>query len=195
MRQAKIDRTTKETSIQLELNVDGTGKAEIDTGIGFFNHMLELFAFHSRMDLKVICHGDLDVDSHHSIEDVGIALGEALREAMGDKRGIVRYGSFTIPMDEALVTVDLDLSGRPYLVYHASLPTQVLGNYETEMTEEFFRAFSYNSLMTLHINEHYGTNTHHIIEAMFKATGRALKKAVSIDEKYKDEVSSSKGVL
>lgn len=116
MRQAKIDRTTKETSIQLELNVDGTGKAEIDTGIGFFNHMLELFAFHSRMDLKVICHGDLDVDSHHSIEDVGIALGEALREAMGDKRGIVRYGSFTIPMDEALVTVDLDLSDRKSVV-------------------------------------------------------------------------------
>jgi imidazoleglycerol-phosphate dehydratase len=195
MRQATISRTTKETAIQLELNVDGSGKAEIDTGIGFFNHMLELFAFHSRMDLKVICKGDLDVDSHHSIEDVGIALGEALREAMGDKRGIIRYGSFTIPMDEALVTVDLDLSGRPYLVYHAELPTQILGHYETEMTEEFFRAFSYNSLMTLHINEHYGTNTHHIIEAMFKATGRALKQAVSIDEKHRDEVSSSKGVL
>ena len=195
MRNHEISRKTKETQIELSLNVDGSGQADIQTGVGFLDHMLTLFAFHSRMDLSVHCQGDLYVDSHHSVEDIGIALGTALKNALGDKRGIQRYGSFTIPMDEALVTVDLDLSGRPYLVFNAELPTPLLGNFETEMTEEFFRAFSYNSLMTLHINEHYGKNTHHIIEAMFKATGRALKQAVSIDEKYKDEVSSSKGVL
>lgn len=195
MRQYEIKRETKETKIELSLNVDGSGQADIRTGVGFLDHMLTLLAFHSRMDLQVHCQGDLWVDSHHSVEDIGIALGTALKEALGEKRGINRYGSFTIPMDEALVTVDLDLSGRPYLVFHGEMPTPVLGNFETEMTEEFFRAFSYNALMTLHINEHYGKNTHHIIEAMFKATGRALKQAVAIDEKYKDEVSSSKGVL
>lgn len=195
MREYSINRETKETKIQLSLNIDGKGDANIDTGVGFLDHMLTLLAFHARMDLSLKCEGDLQVDSHHTVEDIGIALGIALKNALGEKRGIVRYGSFTIPMDEALVTVDLDLSGRSYLVYNAELPTAVLGNYETEMTEEFFRAFAYNSLMTLHINEHYGRNTHHIIEAMFKATGRALRKAVSIDEEFKDEVSSSKGVL
>ncbi|SDM22709.1 imidazoleglycerol-phosphate dehydratase [Kandleria vitulina] len=195
MREYSINRVTKETKIQLSLNLDGKGDANIDTGVGFLDHMLTLLAFHARMDLSLKCEGDLQVDSHHTVEDIGIALGIALKNALGEKRGIVRYGSFTIPMDEALVTVDLDLSGRSYLVYNAELPTAVLGNYETEMTEEFFRAFAYNSLMTLHINEHYGRNTHHIIEAMFKATGRALRKAVSIDEEFKDEVSSSKGVL
>ena len=195
MREYSINRETKETKIQLSLNLDGKGDANIDTGVGFLDHMLTLLTFHARMDLSLKCEGDLQVDSHHTVEDIGIALGTALKNALGEKRGIVRYGSFTIPMDEALVTVDLDLSGRSYLVYNAELPTAVLGNYETEMTEEFFRAFAYNSLMTLHINEHYGRNTHHIIEAMFKATGRALRKAVSIDEEFKDEVSSSKGVL
>ena len=195
MREYSINRETKETKIQLSLNLDGKGDANIDTGVGFLDHMLTLLAFHARMDLSLKCEGDLQVDSHHTVEDIGIALGIALKNALGEKRGIVRYGSFTIPMDEALVTVDLDLSGRSDLVYNAELPTAVLGNYETEMTEEFFRAFAYNSLMTLHINEHYGRNTHHIIEAMFKATGRALRKAVSIDEEFKDEVSSSKGVL
>ena len=195
MREYSINRETKETKIQLSLNLDGKGDANIDTGVGFLDHMLTLLEFHARMDLSLKCEGDLQVDSHHTVEDIGIALGTALKNALGEKRGIVRYGSFTIPMDEALVTVDLDLSGRSYLVYNAELPTAVLGNYETEMTEEFFRAFAYNSLMTLHINEHYGRNTHHIIEAMFKATGRALRKAVSIDEEFKDEVSSSKGVL
>lgn len=195
MREYSINRETKETKIQLSLNLDGKGDANIDTGVGFLDHMLTLLAFHARMDLSLKCEGDLQVDSHHTVEDIGIALGIAFKNALGEKRGIVRYGSFTIPMDEALVTVDLDLSGRSYLVYNAELPTAVLGNYETEMTEEFFRAFAYNSLMTLHINEHYGRNTHHIIEAMFKATGRALRKAVSIDEEFKDEVSSSKGVL
>ena len=195
MREYSINRETKETKIQLSLNLDGKGDANIDTGVGFLDHMLTLLAFHARMDLSLKCEGDLQVDSHHTVEDIGIALGIALKNALGEKRGIVRYGSFTIPMDEALVTVNLELSGRSYLVYNAELPTAVLGNYETEMTEEFFRAFAYNSLMTLHINEHYGRNTHHIIEAMFKATGRALRKAVSIDEEFKDEVSSSKGVL
>lgn len=195
MRQATISRHTKETQIELTLNLDGSGQAKINTGVGFLDHMLTLLAFHARFDLAITCHGDLEVDSHHSVEDIGIALGEALKNALGEKRGIHRYGSFTIPMDEALVTTDLDLSGRPFLVYNATLPTQILGNYETEMTEEFFRAFSDHALMTLHINEHYGKNTHHIIEAMFKATGRALKQAVAIDEKYKDEISSSKGVL
>lgn len=195
MRQATISRHTKETQIELTLNLDGSGQAKINTGVGFLDHMLTLLAFHARFDLAITCQGDLEVDSHHSVEDIGIALGEALKNALGEKRGIHRYGSFTIPMDEALVTTDLDLSGRPFLVYNATLPTQILGNYETEMTEEFFRAFSDHALMTLHINEHYGKNTHHIIEAMFKATGRALKQAVAIDEKYKDEISSSKGVL
>lgn len=195
MREYEIIRETKETKIYLKLNVDGDGKSNVDTGVGFIDHMLTLFAFHSRMDLNVKCEGDLYVDSHHTVEDLGISLGQALLKALGDRKGIVRYGAFTIPMDEALVSVNLDLSGRPFLVYHASIPTQHLGNYETEMTEEFFRAFAMNALMTLHINEHYGKNSHHIIEAMFKATGRALKQAVSIDEKYKDEVSSSKGVL
>ena len=195
MRTYSLERKTKETEISVELNIDGTGKASIDTGVGFMDHMLELFAFHGRFDLVVHCQGDLKVDSHHTIEDLGIVLGICLREALGDKKGIKRYGSFTIPMDEALVTTHLDLSGRPYLVYQAQLENHMLGNYETEMTEEFMRALSYNALMTLHINEHYGKNTHHIIEAMFKSLARALKEAVKIDEDYKDEVTSSKGVL
>ncbi|MCD7809434.1 MAG: imidazoleglycerol-phosphate dehydratase HisB [Erysipelotrichaceae bacterium] len=195
MRLSSIERNTKETKIKMTLNLDGTGNCQIDTGIGFMDHMLELFAFHSGFDLEVICDGDLKVDSHHSVEDMGIVLGECIKEALGDKKGITRYGAFTIPMDEALVTTHLDLSGRPYLVYNATLSTALLGNYETEMTKEFFKAVSDHALMTLHINEHYGENTHHIIEAMFKSFGRALKEACAIDEKNKDKVVSSKGVL
>lgn len=195
MRTSQLTRQTKETAIECTVTVDGSGQATIDTGVGFLNHMLELLAFHSKMDLNVVCKGDLDVDSHHTCEDVGIALGECLKQALGDKRGIIRYGSFTIPMDEALVTVDLDFSGRPYLVFNADLPNITLGNYETEVTEEFMRAFAFNAGITLHINEHYGKNTHHIIEAMFKAMGRAIRQAVQIDEAFKDEISSSKGVL
>lgn len=195
MRTCSIERNTKETQIQMELNVDGTGQATIDTGVGFMDHMLELFAFHSRFDLIVKCKGDLKVDSHHTVEDLGIVLGQAIREALGDKKGIMRYGEMSIPMDETLVTTTLDLSGRPYLVYHASLPMSLLGNYETEMTKEFFKAVSDNALMTLHINEVYGDNTHHIIEAMFKSFARALKQAVMIDENNKDLIVSSKGVL
>lgn len=195
MRISSINRDTKETQISMTLNLDGNGQANIDTGIGFMDHMLELFAFHSGFDLDVRCIGDLKVDSHHSVEDLGIVLGMCIKEALGDKKGITRYGQMSIPMDEALVTTTLDLSGRSYLVYNASLPMQLLGNYETEMTKEFFRAVSDQSGMTLHINESYGENTHHIIEAMFKSFARALKQAVSIDEKNKDKIVSSKGVL
>ena len=183
MREAKLERNTNETQISLEINLDGTGKAEIQTGIGFFDHMLTLLAFHSEMDIKMICHGDLEVDSHHSVEDMGIALGKTILEALGDKKGITRYGHFTIPMDEALVTCNLDI------------PKVNLGNYESEMTEEFFRAVAYNMNATLHLNEAYGNNVHHVIEACFKAFGRALKEAVRIDEKNIDKIVSSKGVL
>ena len=181
MREAKLKRNTNETQISLEINLDGTGKAEIQTGIGFFDHMLTLLAFHSEMDIKMICHGDLEVDSHHSVEDMGIALGKTILEALGDKKGITRYGHFTIPMDEALVTCNLDISGRSFLVFNVDIPK--------------VRAVAYNMNATLHLNEAYGNNVHHVIEACFKAFGRALKEAVRIDEKNKDKIVSSKGVL
>ena len=183
MRIGKIERETLETKIIVQLDLDGSGKSEIDTGIGFFDHMLTLLAFHGNFDLIVKCDGDLNVDCHHTIEDIGIALGTCLKEALGNKRGIKRYGAFTIPMDEALVTTNLDLT------------CERIGTFETEMTEEFFRAFAFNSLITLHINEQYGTNNHHIVEAIFKSLGRALKEAISIDELNKDKIVSSKGVL
>ncbi|MCR1960492.1 imidazoleglycerol-phosphate dehydratase HisB [Thomasclavelia cocleata] len=195
MRIGRLERETKETKILVQLDLDGEGKSEIDTGIGFFDHMLTLFAFHGNFDLIVKCDGDLEVDTHHTIEDLGIALGNCLKEALGDKRGITRYGAFTIPMDEALVTTDLDISGRPFLVYNVNLTCERIGTFETEMAEEFFRAFAFNSLITLHINERYGTNNHHIIEAVFKSLARALKEAVKIDELNKDKIVSSKGVL
>lgn len=195
MRQAEIERQTKETYVYVSLNIDGKGEADVDTGVGFMDHMLELFAFHGNFDLKIRCKGDLQVDSHHTVEDLGIVLGQCFNKALGDKRGITRYGHFTIPMDEALVTTDLDFSGRPYLVFNVELDNIHLGNYEVEMTEEFFRAFAYNCFMTLHINEYYGKNTHHIIEAIFKSMARAIKEAVTIDEAHKGQVVSSKGVL
>lgn len=195
MRKSSIQRNTKETKISMTLDLDGQGKANVQTGIGFMDHMLELFAFHGNFDLDVTCNGDIQVDSHHSVEDLGIVLGMCIKEALGDKKGITRYGQMTIPMDEAMVTTTLDLSGRPYLVYHATLSMPILGNYETEMTKEFFKAVSDQSLMTLHINEAYGENTHHIIEAMFKSFARALKQAVAIDEANKNKVVSSKGLL
>ena len=195
MRIGKLERETKETKILVQIDLDGDGKSEIDTGIGFLDHMLTLFAFHGNFDLIVKCDGDLEVDTHHTIEDLGIALGTCIKEALGDKRGITRYGAFTIPMDETLVTTNLDISGRPYLVYHVELTCERIGTLETEMVEEFFRAFAFNSLITLHINEQYGTNNHHIVEAIFKSLGRALKQAVSIDELNKDKIVSSKGVL
>ncbi|MGX8680131.1 MAG: imidazoleglycerol-phosphate dehydratase HisB [bacterium] len=195
MRAVTLHRQTKETDVYLSINLDGNGQYDIDTGVGFLDHMLELFAFHSRFDLSVKCDGDLHVDSHHTIEDIGITLGLAITEALSDKKGITRYGHFTIPMDEALVTTHLDISGRPYLVFNAVLPAERLGNYDTEMTEEFMRALAVNALLTLHVNVHYGKNTHHIIEGMFKSLGRALKEAVSYDAERQGEVVSSKGVL
>ena len=195
MRTSSNERNTKETKIKMTLNLDGSGDAHIQTGIGFMDHMLELLAFHGEFDLNVECQGDIQVDSHHSVEDLGIVLGMCIKEALGDKKGIVRYGQMSIPMDEAMVTTTLDLSGRPYLVYNANLPMPILGNYETEMTKEFFKAVSDQALITLHIRENYGENTHHIIEAMFKSFARALKQAVSIDEKNKNKVVSSKGIL
>ena len=195
MREAIIKRDTKETKIKMKLNLDGSGQTNINTGIGFIDHMLDLFAFHGDFDLDLECNGDLNVDSHHSVEDIGIVLGKRINEALGDKKGITRYGFFRMPMDETLFETVLDMSGRSYLVYNASVSTQVLGNYETEMTEEFFRAIAMNCGMTLHMNLIYGSNTHHIIEAAFKSFGRALKQAVSIDESHKDKIVSSKGVL
>ena len=195
MREAHIERDTKETKVKVDLNLDGSGKVDLETGVGFLDHMLELLAFHGKFDLYVRVDGDLQVDSHHTIEDLGIVLGQCVSQALGDKKGITRYGAFTIPMDEALVACHLDLSGRPFLVFNVTLDNVLLGNYQTEMTEEFFRAFAFNSGMTLHFNEAYGKNMHHVIEACFKSFARALKEAVTINEKYRDEIVSSKGVL
>jgi imidazoleglycerol phosphate dehydratase HisB len=192
MRIAKKERITKETKITCEINLDGTGQSEIDTGIGFFNHMLTLFTFHSGFDLKLKADGDLDVCDHHTIEDCGIVLGNVVKIALADRVGIARYGSMNLPMDETLCNVTLDISGRPYLVYHCDLKRENIGNMSCEMVEEFFRAFAMASGITLHINVYYGTNDHHKVESIFKAFGRALKQASEI---VSDVVSSSKGVL
>ena len=194
MRIGKINRATNETKIDVEINLDGTGKAEIDSGVGFFNHMLNLFAAHGQFDLKVICAGDLDVDGHHSIEDIGIALGAALKEAIGDKRGIARYGTFFLPMDESLALVSLDISGRPFLVCDVGELAPNIGTFDTELLEEFLRAFAFNAGITLHVKVFYGKNSHHKVEAIFKALGHALRAAVSFDEKIRG-VLSSKGTL
>ena len=195
MRTATIQRTTAETDISLSLNLDGSGKGELKTGIGFLDHMLSLFSRHGRFDLAISCKGDTGVDDHHSAEDIGIALGEALKAALGDKRGIRRYGSLLLPMDEALVLCALDLSGRATLRYRASIPSQKIGTFDTELIQEFFLAVSRTAGITLHIQQLDGENSHHIAEAMFKAFGRALKEAVSIDPDAADEIPSTKGVL
>ena len=195
MRTATIQRKTAETDISLSLDLDGGGKSECATGIGFLDHMLTLFARHGRVDLQVSCKGDTLVDDHHSAEDVGIALGEALKEALGDKRGIRRYGSQLLPMDEALVLCALDLSGRATLRYRASIPSQKIGTFDTELISEFFLALTRAAGITLHLQQLDGENSHHIAEAMFKAFGRALKEAVSIDPDAADEIPSTKGVL
>ncbi|MDW5299944.1 MAG: imidazoleglycerol-phosphate dehydratase HisB [Sedimentibacter sp.] len=192
MRSSTVSRKTKETDIQVELNLDGSGKTDIDTGIGFLNHMLTLFGFHGNFDLIVKCKGDLDVDSHHTAEDVGIALGEAFKEALGDKKGIERYGFMLLPMDEALARVALDFSGRPYLVYNVDFNRSMLGEMATEDFKEFFKGFVNNSLTTLHIDVLYGENDHHKIEAVFKGFGRALKTASCMTS---DSLQSTKGVL
>ena len=195
MRSAQIKRTTAETAIELSLNLDGTGAGKIATGIGFMDHMLTLLARHARMDLSVTCKGDTWVDDHHSAEDIGICLGSAIAQAVGDKRGIRRYGSMLLPMDEALVLCALDLSGRSCLRYTAQIPTEKIGTFDTELVEEFFQALVRSAGMTLHIRQMDGTNSHHIVEAMFKAFGRALREAVSIDESLGGEIPSTKGVL
>ena len=195
MRIAKCSRKTAETDIVLSLNLDGSGKGDIATGVGFFDHMLTLFARHGRLDLSLRCKGDTQVDDHHSVEDIGIALGVALKEALGDKRGITRYGSMLLPMDEALVLCALDLSGRATLRFDANIPTQKVGSFDTELVEEFFLALSRAAGITLHLKQLDGANSHHIIEAMFKAFGRALKAAVAIDPDFADEIPSTKGVL
>jgi len=195
MRLSEIKRKTSETDIELRLNLDGTGKGTIQTGVGFMDHMLTLFARHGRFDLDVICRGDTMVDDHHSVEDIGIVLGAAIAQAVGDKRGIKRYGSMLLPMDEALVLCALDLSGRSCLRYAAQIPSQKIGTFDTELVEEFFLGLSRSAGLTLHIRQMDGTNSHHIVEAMFKALGRALSEAVSIDERLGGEIPSTKGVL
>lgn len=195
MRKSEISRKTNETDISLSLCLDGTGKSEIDTGIGFLDHMLDLFAKHGRMDLSVKCKGDTFVDFHHSAEDIGIVLGQAFKEAVGDKKGIKRYGNMLLPMDESLILASLDISGRAFLKYDLMIPTQKVGEMDTELIEEFFISFVRNADISLHIKQLDGTNSHHIIEGAFKAVARAIREAVSIDEKAKDEIPSSKGLL
>lgn len=195
MRKAQITRKTAETDISLELNLDGTGKSSIDTGCGFLDHMLTLFAKHGRFDITVSCKGDTDVDDHHTVEDIGIALGSAFSDALGDKKGIVRYGNMILPMDEALILSAVDLSGRSQLEYGLDIPAQKAGTFDTELVSEFWLGFVRNANCTLHINQLSGTNSHHIIEGAFKSVARSLKQAVAIDASFADEIPSTKGVL
>ena len=187
-------RETKETRISLTLNVYGTGQSQISTGVGFFDHMLTLFAFHGGFDLNIRCEGDVDVDDHHSVEDIGILLGTALLQSFPEARNFRRYGLSFLPMDEALARAVVDLSGRPFLVFNAEFERPLIGTFSTEMVEEFFRALAYNAKMTLHLSVEYGQNTHHKIEALFKAAGQALREALEIDP-HRDSVASTKGVL
>ena len=193
-RSAFVERNTSETKIKMSLNLDGNGKAKIHTGIGFFDHMLNSFARHGFFDLEVEVDGDLWVDSHHTIEDVGIVLGEAVRQAVGDKKGIRRYGSFMLPMDETLMLCAIDLSGRPYFVMDCDFTVDRVGEFDTEMVKEFFYAVSYSSAMNLHLKKLHGENNHHIIEAAFKAFGKALDEATGMDPRITD-VLSTKGAL
>ena len=193
MRTSEITRNTAETKISLTLNLDGTGKTDIDTGVGFLNHMLTLFAAHGKFDLTVKCAGDVEVDDHHSVEDIGICLGQAFQAALGDKRGITRYGSFLLPMDEALILSAVDISGRSCLCYGLDIPTEKIGTFDTELVEEFFLGFTRNCPMSLHLRKMAGTNSHHIVEGAFKSVGRALKAAVALDGS--NEIPSTKGVL
>lgn len=195
MRTAKIQRKTGETDIYIALSLDGMGKSEINTGCGFLDHMLTLFARHGRFDLIVTCNGDTEVDDHHTVEDVGICLGAAFREALGDKRGITRYGSVTLPMDEALILAACDLSGRSFLGYVLDIRTEKVGTFDTQLTEEFWLAFTREAACNLHLRSLAGQNSHHIIEGAFKAAARALRDAVKIDPAFADEIPSTKGVL
>ena len=195
MRVSEIKRTTKETDVDLKLSLDGKGNSDINTGCGFLDHMLTLFSKHSRFDLEIKCKGDVDVDYHHTVEDVAICLGKAFFEALGDKKGIKRYGSITLPMDEALILVAVDISGRDYLAYGLDIPSYKVGDFDTELCEEFMKALVRESKITLHIRQLAGSNSHHIIEGAFKALGRALAMATEIDAKFSNEVPSTKGVL
>jgi len=195
MRIGEIARKTAETDIVLKLNLDGKGESKIDSGCGFLDHMLTLFSKHSRFDLELTCKGDIQVDAHHSVEDIAICLGRAFSDALGDKRGIKRYGNMILPMDETLILSAIDISGRSYLNFDAYIPAEQIGTFDTELCEEFFQAFVRNSNITLHIIQLAGTNSHHIIEGCFKSVARSLRQAVEYDEKARDEVPSTKGVL
>src|SRR5215468_5960761 len=195
MRSATIKRKTKETDIEVTVNLDGSGVAEIATGIGFFDHMLDLLARHSRIDMTVKANGDLHIDHHHTTEDVGIALGQAVKRALGDMKGITRYASLHMPMDEALTRVAIDISGRPFLVFKAAFVRDKVGAFDTELVQEWFQAFAMNAGVTLHVETLYGTNDHHIAESCFKGLARALRAAVAIDPRAKDEIPSTKGSL
>ncbi|MBO4297756.1 MAG: imidazoleglycerol-phosphate dehydratase HisB [Clostridia bacterium] len=195
MRQAEINRRTAETEIALTLNLDGAGCASIDTGVGFLNHMLELFCFHGRFDMTLQCRGDVQVDDHHTVEDTGIALGLAVSQALGDRKGIARYGNFLLPMDEALVMCAVDLCGRDTLGWQVTIPAQKVGSFDTELAQEFMLAFTRNAKTCLHFCQLAGGNSHHILEAVFKGFGRAMRQAVSIDPACADATPSSKGVL
>ena len=194
-RQAEIIRKTNETEIEVFVNIDGQGRADIDTGIGFLDHMLEQLARHSLMDLTIKARGDLHIDAHHTTEDTGWAIGEALNSALGDRAGIRRYASCQLPMDECLSQVALDISGRPFLVWNVDLPSQTLGTMETELFREWFQAFAMASRITLHVRNDYGVNTHHIVESCYKALARSLRDAMSIDDRLEGRVPSTKGVL
>ena len=195
MRTVELTRTTAETDIRLTLALDGGGVSDVDSGCGFLDHMLTLFARHGRFDLTLRCKGDTQVDYHHTTEDIGIVLGSAFAQALGEKRGVRRYGSMLLPMDEALILCALDLSGRACLVYALAPPTQKVGDFDTELCEEFFQGFVRSAACTLHLRQLAGTNSHHIIEGAFKAFGRALREAVSVEEAWKDEIPSTKGML
>jgi len=195
MRKAEIKRKTAETDIVLSLDLDGSGSSAADSGVGFLDHMLTLFAKHGRFDLKVTCKGDTQVDDHHSVEDIGIALGEAFLEALGDKAGIRRYGDCILPMDEALILSAVDISGRAYLAYEAEIPSSKVGTFDTELAEEFWTAFSRAAKITLQIRQLAGKNSHHIIEGQFKSVARSLRSAVSVDPALSGEIPSTKGVL
>jgi len=195
MRTARVERRTNETDIAVAVDLDGTGKGEIATGIGFFDHMLDQLARHSLIDLTVTAKGDLHIDDHHTVEDVGIALGQAIGRALGERRGIVRYADCFLPMDETLTRAAVDVSGRPFLVFRTAFPRPKIGTFDTELVEEFFRAFAFNAGLTLHIETMYGMNAHHIAESCFKALARVLRTAVSIDPKRADAVPSTKGRL
>lgn len=194
-RSAEIRRNTKETKVYIELELDGDGMSSIQTGVGFLDHMLELLAGHGRFSLNIQCQGDTWVDDHHSVEDIGIALGDAFALALQDKKGIQRYGSILLPMDESLVMTALDLSGRGFLVYDLGVLNEKVGHFDTELAEEFFRAFAHHCGCTLHIKKISGGNTHHILEAAFKGVGRSLRQAVAVDPEHPDEIPSTKGVL